>query len=168
MTQHCDDWSPYYNTLVGQFEYWTLTIMREAFQRNLDNWPSTYYGGLNSIDLYLHHNAYSPFLPLAYYLKQPMTLEWRQDTADFVAEQLRRERDGEPRQVLVQELVHCPRCKKLPLAACTDEHIGGCDIAKLPHEERRARWRGQERDREERAAMRRHPNAVRLRSLEAT
>lgn len=44
MTQHCDDWSPYYNTLVGQFEYWTLTIMREAFRRNLDNWPSTYYG----------------------------------------------------------------------------------------------------------------------------
>lgn len=84
MTQHCDDWSPYYNTLVGQFEYWTLTIMREAFRRNLDNWPSTYYGGLNSIDLYLNHSAYSPFVRLAYYLKEPMELEGRQDTADFV------------------------------------------------------------------------------------
>lgn len=114
---------------MGQFEYWLLTIIQTAFQRKLDTWPSTYFGGLNSIDLYLNHESYSPFLQQPYYLDAPMELEWRQDTADYVAEQLRRERNHEKRQVLVQELVWCEECGSMPGRSCTHEPSGVTDPA---------------------------------------
>lgn len=75
---------------MGQLEFWLLTVLREEFARNLRNWPSTYYGGLNAIDLYLDHSAYSPFLLSQYKTEQEFT-GWRQDRADQVAAELEQE-----------------------------------------------------------------------------
>lgn len=162
MTQHCDDWSPYYNTLVGQFEYWTLTIMREAFRRNLDNWPSTYYGGLNSIDLYLNHPSYSPFWKQPSYCKGIEPTEWRSDTADYVAEQFRREKEHLPRQVLVQELVWCEECGAKPVECCRHQPS---EVPTLPHKKRLARYRRGIFTDKELAAMAKNLDALRLPSL---
>lgn len=155
--------SAYFNTPMGQFEYWLLTIMRTAFQRNLDKWPSTYYGGLNAIDLYLNHESYSPFLQQPECLTDIMVADWTQDTADYVAEQLRRQRDHEPRQVLVQELVWCEECGAKPAYPCTLEASG---VTTLPHDKRLARYRSSNRTDMEMKATAKNLNALRLPSLE--
>lgn len=82
--------SPYWRTFAGQLEFWLLTVLREEFARNLHNWPLTYYGGLNAIDLYLDHSAYSPFLLSSYSTKLEIP-GWRQDHADQVAAKLEQE-----------------------------------------------------------------------------
>ena len=156
--------SDYGRSLIGQFEYWLLTIMRTAFHRNLDNWPSTYYGGLNSIDLYLNHPSYSPFWKQPSYCKGIEPTEWRSDTADYVAEQFRREKEHLPRQVLVQELVWCEECGAKPVGCCRHQPS---EVPTLPHDKRLARYRRGIFTDKELAAMAKNLDALRLPSLEA-
>jgi hypothetical protein len=83
--------SAYFHTLMGQFEYWMLVMMEEAFRRNMNNWPMTYFDGLNAIGLYLYHPTYSPFYELPWYAKEREFPDWRQDNADRVAKELKQE-----------------------------------------------------------------------------
>lgn len=83
----------YFFTFTGQLEYMLMCALSEAFRQNLINWPSTYYGGYNAIQLYLTHASYSPFVMTTGYHRTPASCEWRQDWADQVAKQLREERE---------------------------------------------------------------------------
>lgn len=53
--------SEYYETLHGQIEYWLLWAFLGQMKRQY-RFPLFWFGAQNSIDLYLEHVSYSPFL----------------------------------------------------------------------------------------------------------
>lgn len=58
------------NKEVWDLERYLLYFVVSASREKLKKLPLYWYGLINAIDLYLHHQSYSPFLPLPSYLTE--------------------------------------------------------------------------------------------------